>query len=109
MVGTPVSASLNTPAYLDIQRIYRALYVQDDYRISSKLTLNLGMRWDQDGSITEREDKLSSFLTNAPHPLAQQTGLPLQGKLALVNSSDRQTRGWSDAFGKQFAPRRLRL
>lgn len=36
------------------------------------------MRWDQDGALSEREDKLSAFLTNAAHPLAQQTGLPLQ-------------------------------
>jgi hypothetical protein len=42
---------------------------------------------------------------DASHPFAQSTGLPLRGKLALVNSPDRETRAWADPFNKQFAPR----
>src|SRR4030095_14509976 len=105
MLGSPAPASLNTPAYLNEQRIYRAFYVQDDFRLSSRLTLNLGLRWDKDGSITERNDMFSTFLFDAPHPFAQRTGLPLLGRLALVNSQDRNTRAWADPFNKQFAPR----
>ncbi|MEX2264281.1 MAG: TonB-dependent receptor [Bryobacteraceae bacterium] len=105
MLGYAASASLNTPAYLNEQRIYRALYIQDDYRLTRNLTLNLGLRWDQDGSITERNDQFSSFLMDASHPWSGPTGLALRGRLALVNSPDRQTRHWADQYNKQFAPR----
>src|SRR5260370_5146804 len=55
LLGYSASATLNTPATLFQGRIYRAFYVQDDFRVSSKLTLNLGFRWDKDGPITEEK------------------------------------------------------
>jgi carboxypeptidase family protein len=38
-----------------------ALYVQDDFRVSSKLTLNLGARWDVYPPWTEIDDRQSNF------------------------------------------------
>jgi hypothetical protein len=40
---------------------YFALYSQTDWRVSKKLTVNLGMRWDVQPSPTERYNRLSSF------------------------------------------------
>jgi hypothetical protein len=106
LLGYTASATLNTPAFLHQGRIYRAFYAQDDFRVSSKLTLNLGLRWDKDGPITEAQDRLSVFEFDAPYPLAQQAGMPgLKGAQVLVNSSARPTRSWADPFNKQFAPR----
>ena len=40
---------------------YAAIYTQNDWKISSRLTLNLGLRWDFAGSLHERFDRLSQF------------------------------------------------
>jgi hypothetical protein len=39
---------------------YIAFYAQDDWRVNSKLTLNLGMRWDYQSPVTERYNRLTS-------------------------------------------------
>jgi outer membrane receptor protein involved in Fe transport len=42
----------------------QGLYIQDSYRATSRLTLNVGLRWDYFGVITEKNNLFSSFDTN---------------------------------------------
>jgi len=43
------SGSLPTVNPVAAQKIYRAAYIQDDIHLTSKLTLNAGLRWELDG------------------------------------------------------------
>jgi Carboxypeptidase regulatory-like domain len=87
------------PALVAGQQIYRGFYVDDTFRVTNKLTLNLGLRYELQGPWSERFNRQSEFdptalswlaspgvsagLTNVP-------GLPgLKGDVALVNTSQR--------------------
>ncbi|MBK7929070.1 MAG: TonB-dependent receptor [Bryobacterales bacterium] len=52
------------------QSFYHGFYLQDDYRITSKLTLNLGLRYDVDLPRTERYNRFNWFEPYAVSPLS---------------------------------------
>jgi len=91
MLGYPSAGSVTTVNPIAAQKIYRALYVQDDIHLSRRLTLNLGLRWELDGPFSERYNRLSFFDPNAASPLAAAAGLNVNGKLGLVDSPDRSS------------------
>ena len=105
MLGLPNNGNLWTPGFAASQRVYRGLYFQDDYRATNKLTFNLGVRYDIEGPWTERFDRIAVFQPTEPHPLGSDVGLDLKGRLALVGSPERASRGMRDTFYGQFAPR----
>ena len=50
----------------DNLRHYYGTYFQDDWKVSPKLTLNLGLRWEVFGQIQEKNGKQSSLVPDAP-------------------------------------------
>ncbi|HZO56968.1 MAG TPA: TonB-dependent receptor, partial [Bryobacteraceae bacterium] len=84
---------------------YLALYLQDDYRITDKLTLNLGLRWDVEMPRDERYDRLSFFDPDAASPVAAQVGIPgLHGGLRFLGKDGvtrQQATDWNN-LGPRF-------
>jgi Carboxypeptidase regulatory-like domain/TonB dependent receptor len=58
------------PALIAGQQIYRGFYVDDTYKVTNKLTLNLGLRYDLQGPWSERFNRLSYLNPNAQSWLA---------------------------------------
>jgi hypothetical protein len=63
---------------------YHGAYMQDSWRATRRLTLNLGLRWEAQPGRTERYNRFNNFDFQVASPLAQQTGLPLKGGLVFV-------------------------
>jgi hypothetical protein len=105
MLGYGNSGSIVTPSFTSGQQIYRALYVGDTWQVAKNLTLNLGLRWDLQGPWSERYDRIDILLPGADNPLAAETGLPLHGRLGLVNSPDWHSRNPTVMSKKMFNPR----
>ena len=52
---------------------YTALYMQDDVRLTARLTLNLGLRWDDESGVVDANDRLvRGFAFDQANPLGSQ-------------------------------------
>ena len=74
MMGLPTTASGSTydnNTFGSWYSYYSAGFVQDDWRLKRKLTLNLGSRYDKDGPYHEKYGRtVNGFDTTTPNPLA---------------------------------------
>jgi hypothetical protein len=106
MLGYGARGSLVNTGHTAAQEIYQGYYVTDDWRVTPKLTLTAGLRWELPGAWTERFDNYAVFDRTAASPLAQQLGMPnLKGKLVLVNSPERKARHNYDVPYNFLSPR----
>ena len=65
-VGGSDNVNASNIANTDMGRSYYGIYFQDDFKATSKLTLNLGLRWEYFSPIVERYGAQSNFLPAAP-------------------------------------------
>lgn len=86
------------------QSFYNAGYMQDDWRVTPRLTLNLGLRYDIDTPRTERYNRVNYFDPAAQSPLASTQTPNVRGGLVFVGVDDR-SRYQYITDKNNFAPR----
>jgi hypothetical protein len=75
LVGVP-GGNMNKTASYAGQNTYLGLYFQDDYKLSRKLSLNLGLRYEMEYPLTDRHDRLVAgydFASASPVEAAART------------------------------------
>jgi hypothetical protein len=117
LLGNPASGRLAIAPQPAIQNKYFALFIQDDWKFNSRLTLNLGLRWDLETGNTERFNRLLNFDPQAQFPAGQvsvtfpaATGLgtrniALRGVVTPVGRAGVENRENYDRDYNNFGPR----
>lgn len=119
-VGGSNSVNVSNFGSLASQKSYYGAYFQDDWKITSKLTLNLGLRWDWFSATGDRYGAQANFVPGTPFagaqyiiPASRKDNPPLSPSFTSLLAKDGIDLVYSDAYGSglsiiqknNFAPR----
>jgi hypothetical protein len=123
LLGTPSGGFTDINASRALTNSYFALYLQDDWKMTNRLTLNLGLRLEHEGAPTERFDRGSGGLDTsvasplerqaqqnyARNPIPELSALNVRGGLGFLNTGgnardalDMPTVIWAPRFGYAY-------
>jgi len=75
LLGFPNSVTLRETDALDRSSWYLAGFFQDDWTVSSSLTLNFGVRWETDTPIKDQGNRMNGFDPQAINPVSGTPGV----------------------------------
>ena len=111
LLGIPSGATVEKNIDRSYKHFYYAGFFQDDFKVTNKMTLNFGLRWDAESGPSERYNRMINGLNfNAASPIASKvSGLNLKGELqfAGVNGNpttlfDTPKNQWQPRFGVAY-------
>ncbi len=110
LYGIPAGGGVDwNDSRAEASRFY-SLFVQDDWRVSKKLTLNAGVRWEMESPLTERFNRSSrdfDFVTINPIQAAAQAAYA-RNPIPEVPAAQFRTIGGLTFLGRNGQPRTLR-
>jgi hypothetical protein len=81
LLGIPFNSQLSTVAQGNQRRRIHSGYIQDDFKVSNRLTMNLGLRYEYIGPWFEKYNKYSNFDIDE-NPVRPQLRLAKDGSIA---------------------------
>lgn len=111
LLGVGSSGSMPLGTGVAMQNMYGAIFIQDNWRVTPRLTLNLGLRYDGDTAYVDRHNRLNYFDTGVASPAANPSFPQLKGGLVFAgvngtprNIYTRQSNNIAPRLGASFSP-----
>jgi hypothetical protein len=79
-------------------------YIQDQWRVTPRLTVNVGLRYENQRPATERYNRLEYFDTTVLNPISSQIGFDVHGGFDYAGVNGRDRYAWPPN-NRDFAPR----
>lgn len=107
MLGEVYQGNFTIPNTSMLRFPYHSFYAQDDWKVSKKLTLNIGLRYEVNMGVFDKYDRLSYFDPTLPNPAASGQpgalrflgdGTGREGGRRLYNNAG----GWGPRFGAAY-------
>jgi hypothetical protein len=104
LLGAASSGSVDVNPKPHYEWFYAAPWIQDDWRLSNRLSLNLGFRWDFNGSVKEADNMLNYvFDPTIVNPVSARVGQPVMGGITFAGVNGAPERPWKfDKDNYQF-------
>jgi hypothetical protein len=104
LLGAGNSGSMPIGAGNELKDWYAAGYIQDNFRINNKLTINAGLRYEEESPYTDRHNELNYFGPTVPSPAANPSFPDLRGGLIFAgqNGTPSNVYAWNT---NQWGPR----
>ena len=99
LLGAPTSGQITGDPRFRASQAYVAPYVQDDWKLTNDITVNLGLRYEYQSPWRERDDQLTFFDPGATDPLTGRKGLV---RMVAQNGASRDQ---TDPDRNNIAPR----
>ena len=97
LLGQTSNAQLTTRQIVNMESQNYGVYFNDNWKVSPRLTLNLGLRYEFMTRFVERDNRHASFDLNP--------GSPTYGTVVLARDGSHRAQTFSDPDRNNFAPR----
>jgi hypothetical protein len=105
LLGAPSGGNVPVNAFPHYYWPFAAPWIQDDWRVTNRLTLNLGFRWDFNSPVHETQDRLNyAFDPSIANPVSAKVGQPVMGGITFVNVNGAPKTPWKFDWNN-FQPR----
>ncbi|HEY9137597.1 MAG TPA: TonB-dependent receptor, partial [Terriglobus sp.] len=98
LLGTPTSGGIQRQLTQAFNQFVHGMFVQDDWRVTPNLTLNVGLRYDIETGFKERHNNWADFDPNIANPLN------VPGGALFMGAGNNPSRVWATSY-KEVGPR----